>query len=38
MLFGSTSLLVADHAGSGKTLAYLAPLIQVTSLLPQGWR
>ena len=29
MLFGSTSLLVADHAGSGKTLAYLAPLIQV---------
>ena len=28
MLHSSTSLLIADHAGSGKTLAYLAPLVQ----------
>ena len=28
MLQGKSSLLIADHAGSGKTLAYLAPLVQ----------
>ena len=28
MLHGRNSLLIADHAGSGKTLAYLAPLVQ----------
>ena len=41
VLAGKHDLLIADHAGSGKTLAYLAPLAQKLleqerGLLPSG--